>query len=257
MATFITIGNGDAAGYDRVSDERKATAHAHDDALRAAGALIGIAGRPVQVREPGELRRADQARGVPAIGATDRRLRGFRGRRSGSGDQAGEPNTWCRRARRRRGVAVGGLSYQAFQCVRLLGGQALGRPEVGALGVGDRKQPALAVLVVGDAEHVSHLLLAVTEQVQRGPARTQSAGAQRQAETPDRGKQRRPERHSAQRLLVFPTEDAGDHQHGRLMHVLGEIGRRIADQAHPLAAGVTLGVFGSRVTRGRPRAWDR
>jgi hypothetical protein len=52
MATFITIGYGDAAGYDRVSDECKATAHARDDALRANGALIGIAGPPVQVRNP-------------------------------------------------------------------------------------------------------------------------------------------------------------------------------------------------------------
>ncbi|OBI11253.1 transcription initiation protein [Mycobacterium sp. E2327] len=53
MATFITIGYGDKAGYDRVSDECKATAHARDDALRAAGALIGIAGPPVRVRNPG------------------------------------------------------------------------------------------------------------------------------------------------------------------------------------------------------------
>ncbi|MBW0012451.1 MAG: transcription initiation protein [Mycobacterium sp.] len=52
MATFITIGYGDAAGYDRVSDECKRSAHARDDALRAAGALIGVAGRPVQVRNP-------------------------------------------------------------------------------------------------------------------------------------------------------------------------------------------------------------
>ncbi len=52
MATFITIGYGDAAGYDRVSDESKASAHGRDDALRADGALIGIAGRPVQVRNP-------------------------------------------------------------------------------------------------------------------------------------------------------------------------------------------------------------
>lgn len=52
MATFITIGYGDAAGYDRVSDECKQAAHERDDALRAGGALIGIAGRPVQVRNP-------------------------------------------------------------------------------------------------------------------------------------------------------------------------------------------------------------
>jgi hypothetical protein len=52
MATFITIGYGDAAGYNRVSDDCKQAAHARDDALRAAGALIGTAGRPVQVRNP-------------------------------------------------------------------------------------------------------------------------------------------------------------------------------------------------------------
>ncbi|OBK44178.1 YciI family protein [Mycobacterium sp. 1081908.1] len=52
MATFITIGYGDAAGYDRVSDECKAAAHERDDALRAAGALVGIAGHPVRVRNP-------------------------------------------------------------------------------------------------------------------------------------------------------------------------------------------------------------
>lgn len=52
MATFITIGYGDAAGYHRVSDECRQAAHARDDALRAAGALIGSAGRAVQVRNP-------------------------------------------------------------------------------------------------------------------------------------------------------------------------------------------------------------
>ncbi|HWF29539.1 MAG TPA: transcription initiation protein [Mycobacterium sp.] len=52
MATFITIGYGDADGYNRVSDECKKAAHDRDDALRAAGARIGIAGDPVQVRNP-------------------------------------------------------------------------------------------------------------------------------------------------------------------------------------------------------------
>lgn len=52
MATFITIGYGDQAGYDRASDECKRAAHARDDELRAAGALIGIAGDPVSVRNP-------------------------------------------------------------------------------------------------------------------------------------------------------------------------------------------------------------
>ena len=35
-----------------MSDEHKQAAHAHDDKLRAAGALVGIAGHPVQVRNP-------------------------------------------------------------------------------------------------------------------------------------------------------------------------------------------------------------
>ncbi|HZU49813.1 MAG TPA: YciI family protein [Mycobacterium sp.] len=52
MATFITIGYGNEVGYNRVSDECKRAAHARDDELRAAGALIGIAGQPVQVRNP-------------------------------------------------------------------------------------------------------------------------------------------------------------------------------------------------------------
>jgi hypothetical protein len=52
MATFIAIGYGDTAGYQRVSEERKQAAHAHDNELRAAGALVGIAGHPVQVRNP-------------------------------------------------------------------------------------------------------------------------------------------------------------------------------------------------------------
>lgn len=52
MPTFITIGYGDEAGYHRVSDECKQSAHARDDELQAAGALVGRAGDPVQVRNP-------------------------------------------------------------------------------------------------------------------------------------------------------------------------------------------------------------
>lgn len=52
MATFITIGYGDEAGYRRASDDCKRAAHTRDDELRAAGALVGIAGEPVAVRNP-------------------------------------------------------------------------------------------------------------------------------------------------------------------------------------------------------------
>lgn len=52
MAKFITIGYGDAAGYERTSASVRKAAHAHDVQLKAGGALIGVAGTPVQVRNP-------------------------------------------------------------------------------------------------------------------------------------------------------------------------------------------------------------
>jgi hypothetical protein len=47
---FITIGYGDPADYDRTSQDVRDAAHAQDAKLLAEGALIGIAGTPVQVR---------------------------------------------------------------------------------------------------------------------------------------------------------------------------------------------------------------
>ncbi|MDH5821866.1 YciI family protein [Luteimonas sp. RD2P54] len=53
MPTFLAIGYGDRAGYDRTAQSVRDAAHAHDEALRQGGALMGIAGHPVQVRNPG------------------------------------------------------------------------------------------------------------------------------------------------------------------------------------------------------------
>lgn len=50
MATFITIGYGDRAGYERTGPSVRDAAHAHDTHLREGGALMGVAGAPVQVR---------------------------------------------------------------------------------------------------------------------------------------------------------------------------------------------------------------
>lgn len=50
MPRFITIGYGDQAGYDGTAQAVRDAAHAHDQRLVDAGALAGIAGRPVQVR---------------------------------------------------------------------------------------------------------------------------------------------------------------------------------------------------------------
>ena len=52
MPKFVTIGYGDRAGYERTATEVRASAHAQDEELRKRGALMGIAGRPVQVRNP-------------------------------------------------------------------------------------------------------------------------------------------------------------------------------------------------------------
>jgi len=53
MAKFVTIGYGDEAGYRRTDSSVRDAAHAHDQRLKASGALIGIARTPTQVRNPG------------------------------------------------------------------------------------------------------------------------------------------------------------------------------------------------------------
>lgn len=53
MPRFVTIGYGDQAGYDRTPEDVRAAAHVQDARLRKLGAVMGIAGAPVQVRNPG------------------------------------------------------------------------------------------------------------------------------------------------------------------------------------------------------------
>jgi hypothetical protein len=52
MPKFVTIGYGDQEGYDRTAVGIREAAHAHDAKLQKAGVLMGIAGTPVQVRNP-------------------------------------------------------------------------------------------------------------------------------------------------------------------------------------------------------------
>ncbi|HEV7343622.1 MAG TPA: hypothetical protein VGN68_18525 [Sphingopyxis sp.] len=52
MPKFITIGYGDEAGYNRTPPSARDAAHAHDEELKREGAVMGIAGLPVQVRNP-------------------------------------------------------------------------------------------------------------------------------------------------------------------------------------------------------------
>jgi len=55
MPKFVTIGYGDRAGYDRTPQPLRDAAHVQDAKLRSEGAMMGIAGRPVQVRNPEAL----------------------------------------------------------------------------------------------------------------------------------------------------------------------------------------------------------
>jgi hypothetical protein len=56
LPKFITIGYGDQAGYDRTPRPVRDAAHEQDAKLRSEGALTGIAGTPVQVRNPNAAR---------------------------------------------------------------------------------------------------------------------------------------------------------------------------------------------------------
>ena len=52
MPKFVTIGHGDQQGYDRTPAAIRDAAHAHDARLQKNGVLMGVAGAPVQVRNP-------------------------------------------------------------------------------------------------------------------------------------------------------------------------------------------------------------
>jgi hypothetical protein len=52
MPKFVTIDYGERAGYDRTPAAVREAAHAVDARLVAQGAVTGIAGAPVQVRNP-------------------------------------------------------------------------------------------------------------------------------------------------------------------------------------------------------------
>ncbi|MBL8791596.1 MAG: transcription initiation protein [Rhizobiales bacterium] len=50
MPTFVTIGYGDRAGYDRTAAILRDAAHKQDEVLARRGAVMGVAGQPTQVR---------------------------------------------------------------------------------------------------------------------------------------------------------------------------------------------------------------
>lgn len=56
MAKFVTIGYGDEQGYARTPQAVRDAAHAHDAKLVRRGVVMGIAGKPVQVRNHNGVR---------------------------------------------------------------------------------------------------------------------------------------------------------------------------------------------------------
>lgn len=52
MPKYLTIGYGNRAGYERTSEAVRTAAHEQDARLVAEGAVMGVAGSPVQVRNP-------------------------------------------------------------------------------------------------------------------------------------------------------------------------------------------------------------
>ena len=52
MPKFLTIGYGDRTGYDRTPKAIRNAAHEQDAVLQSEGAVMGIAGQPMQVRNP-------------------------------------------------------------------------------------------------------------------------------------------------------------------------------------------------------------
>lgn len=54
MPTFMTIGYGDADGYEAIEPAQRDRAHAHDKWLASQGAVIGAVGTATQVRNTEE-----------------------------------------------------------------------------------------------------------------------------------------------------------------------------------------------------------
>jgi hypothetical protein len=50
MPKYVTIGYGDQAGYEKTPEALRSAAHAQDKKLQDEGAVMGIAGTPLQVR---------------------------------------------------------------------------------------------------------------------------------------------------------------------------------------------------------------
>src|SRR5438128_468880 len=116
---------------------------------------------------------------------------------------------WISRASNQRSTVVtGSPGIDVQDGVEGLAGGGL---EVGAYGVGDGYEGALAHGVERDPEHLGRLLL--EHEVEAGPGRAETAGAGRQHEAPDSREQRPPHRGGEEPgLSVDPAVDARNEQ---------------------------------------------
>ena len=106
MPKFITIGYGDRAGYDRTPQAHQGCRACAGCKLVSEGALMGIAGAPVQVRNPGAAGVETHDGPFMPSRSADRRVRGDRGCQSGRGHREGLAGSMRRRARSGRNLAA-------------------------------------------------------------------------------------------------------------------------------------------------------
>lgn len=106
MPKFLTIGYRDKAGYDRTPREFRDAAHTEDAKLQSEGAVMGIVGKPVQVRNPDGAGVETREGAFMSIGPSDRRFCSDRRRRYGRRRQESFPRSLCRCAWCRRDLAV-------------------------------------------------------------------------------------------------------------------------------------------------------
>jgi len=104
MPKFITIGYGDRDGYDRTAKAVRDAAHEHDEEnWRKNGALVGVAGSPVQVRKSGCCACREHTRIFHVVFFASGWLCCYRSCQSGRGHQVGVTNAHVQFAHGGRG----------------------------------------------------------------------------------------------------------------------------------------------------------
>jgi len=109
VPTFVTIGYGDEAGYERTDPAVRDAAHAHERPPAGGRRAPRDRRRARRGPQPRRRRHLDDRRPVPVGAAPRRRLRRHRGGVARGGHRAGGAEPVRRRPRGGRGVAVADL----------------------------------------------------------------------------------------------------------------------------------------------------